>query len=353
MHARFHFLFLALASLGGCVSDPGNRETPEPGWALAENSPLGSIHFMDASFISPAEGWLIDFYGGIYHTSDGGQNWDLRLGVPAGDATFRSVWFLDASHGFRGDLNDAHLPLPRSSLWETGDGGRTWTNITDRVSGPDPVGLCSLFAVDDQTIYGVGRWHGPAVFVRSTDGGISWESVDLAPLITGAVDLFFFDRLNGIVVGGRDVGYGPAEQAASRTVVLSTSDGGTTWSERFVGNHLGYWAWKISFPTRRIGYVATQGPTTPGRILKTGDGGLTWREIVVPNTGGFAGIGFIDSLHGWIGEYTGAMETLDGGQTWHRVPWAGHDFINRFRILDPARAYAMGERVYVFSAEDP
>jgi photosystem II stability/assembly factor-like uncharacterized protein len=222
-------------------------------------------------------------------------------------------------------------------------------NINDRVTGPDPVGLCSLWSVDAQTIYGVGRWDGPAVFVRTADGGQSWESVSLGPALTGAVDLYFFDRMNGIVVGGRGVGYTPQEMAASRTVVLGTNDGGRTWSERFVSNRQGYWAWKISFPTPRIGFVATQGLSRPGVILKTIDGGQTWREILVPGSLAFAGIGFIDSLHGWAGDINGAMETTDGGETWARVPWAGHDFINRFRVLDRDLAYALGEQVYVFS----
>src|SRR3546814_9295049 len=58
---------------------------------------------------------------------------------------------------------------------------------------------------------------------------VSWTSRDLHGVASGLVDLHFFDERQGIAVGAVGGGSSAAEQAASRTVILSTQDGGETW----------------------------------------------------------------------------------------------------------------------------
>jgi photosystem II stability/assembly factor-like uncharacterized protein len=68
----------------------------------------------------------------------------------------------------------------------------------------------------------------------------------------------------------------------------------------YESTHTGVWCWKISFPTRQIGYVSTQGAQNNGVVLKTTNGGLSWQEIVVGQGLGFSGIGFVSSSFGWV-----------------------------------------------------
>lgn len=344
-------MFAALASCDGGTTGPPPPSAP-PEWELLEASPtVVRHHFQDAWFISPDEGWVVESVGRTHHTADGGESWEMLSSQS--EVFFRSVVFVSPTLGWIGDLNGFNSPEPQRALWETRDGGRTWTNITDRVVGPEPVGLCGMFSVDAETIYGVGRWSGPAVFVRTDDGGATWESVDLAPLATGAVDVHFFDRDRGLIGAGRGVGNSPEEQQASRTVVLATEDGGRTWEERFVGSAEGSWAWKMSFPSPDVGYVATQGPSAGGIVLKTEDGGRTWSEIVVPGApdGGFWGLGFATPERGWVGvDGGGVMETNDGGLTWTGEDWAEDQTLNRFRMLTPDLGFAVGARVFRFEA---
>jgi len=349
-------LVLALAACGGDSSAPPPPPPPlVEGWSLLAESPSVADrgHFMDAWFLDASEGWVVGVYGEVYHTGDGGLTWERRHTAPDAASFFRSVTFVSPTLGWVGDFNDFSRPQPQRALWETRDGGFTFTNVTGKVVGPEPVGICGLWSVDASTIYGVGRWNGPAVFVRSTDGGESWQSVSLAPMMTGAVDVYFFDRLRGIVVGGRGVGNSVEEQNASRTVVLMTEDGGTTWTERYVGSATGHWAWKISFPTPQVGYVATQGPSPDRTVLKTTDGGRTWTEQVVTRTeDGFAGIGFVTERVGWVGGENVAFETSDGGVTWQRAPWGDGESFNRFRVLAGGGAFAIGRRIFKFTPVD-
>ncbi len=339
-----------------CGDDSSSPPPPPPvsGWTVVARSPATSQgHFMDAWFLDANEGWVVGFFGDVFHTGDGGATWEQRHGAAEAESYFRSVTFVSPTLGWVGDFNGFSRPEPQRALWETRDGGRTFTNVTSKVVGPEPVGLCGLWSVDASTIYGVGRWNGPAVFVRSTDGGDTWQSVSLAPMMTGAVDVYFFDRTRGIVVGGRGVGSSVEEQIASRTVILMTDDGGTTWTERYVGSTLGHWAWKISFPTPQVGYVATQGPSPDRTVLKTTDGGLTWTEQVVTSTeDGFAGTGFVSESVGWVGGENVAFETTDGGSTWQRAPWADGESFNRFRMLAGGGGFAVGRRVFKFTPPD-
>ena len=327
---------------------------PRPvGWYLLPRSPTAtSSHFQDAAFTSPLEGWIISAPGTVYHTADGGLTWDHRftssVGIPG--MFFRSVAFADATTGWAGDLNAFNNPDPLRALWETTDGGRNWTNITSRVSGPEPVGLCGMRRLDGGALVGVGRWSGPAVFVRSDDDGASWTSVDLAPLLTGAIDVHFFDGMRGIAAGGRGVGNSLEAQDTSVTVIIGTEDGGATWEERFVGSARGSWAWKISFPTPAVGYVATQGPSPGGIVLKTTDGGQTWTEIDLPTTMSFWGIGFVTSLRGWVAGDE-VFETADGGATWELADWAPERYVNRFVVLSDTLAYAVGKRIHRYFGE--
>jgi photosystem II stability/assembly factor-like uncharacterized protein len=326
-------------------------ETASTNWTPATSSPLSDgSHFQDGSFISATQGWVIGAPGDVHFTNDGGNSWEHRfdMGPNSAGSFFRSVAFVSDTKGWIGDLGPFATPAPGRSLWETTDGGFTWTNVSARISGATVIGLCGMWPINATTVVGVGRWSGPAVFLKTADAGATWQSQSLAPMLTGAVDVHFFDATHGIIAGGRGVGNSMAEQQASRVVVLATDDGGATWSERFVGSKAGAWSWKISFPTPQIGYIATQGPSSGPTVLKTFDGGATWREIEILGgpSAGLWGAGFSSTLVGWVGADNGVWQTRDGGLTWTTTMWGTDGSINRFRMFPNGTAFAMGKQVY-------
>ena len=339
-----------------CLTLPCFLQAQElfPAWYTLSNSPLsggGNSRFDDVRFMNPMTGWVVSVSdGAIFKTVDGGVSWtqqiqsDDEFGYHVG---FRSVTFVNESRGWAGNLNFHNSPIPGRSLFESTNGGTKWLNISNRISGPDPAGICGLWAVNEQLIYGVGRWNGPPMFIKTTDGGNSWTSRDMRPLVTGLVDVYFFSADTGLIVGGNGIGSSIEEQQNSRAAVLYTTDGGANWTKVYESASLGRNCWKISFPSRNVGYIATQGTNDAGLVLKTTDGGLTWKEKFVGSGLGFSGIGFVSDTHGWVGA-TETYTTFDGGDTWSLANGVG-SHINRFRILNDTLGYAVGLRVYKFS----
>jgi hypothetical protein len=151
-------------------------------------------------------------------------------------------------------------------------------------------------------VYGVGRVRGPARFIRSTDRGTTWEVRDMSAFVMGLLDVYFWTKDSGIIVGHT----GPLNESSSGRI-LFTSDRGTTWRTQFTSSRIGEWCWKINFPSRTVGYVSLQRNSgAPTYFLKTTDGGFTWTEKLL-STGNYyvQGIGFATENIGWVGYATG------------------------------------------------
>ena len=301
-------------------------------WSLLAASPFHSYRFEDGSFIDPDTGWVVNPDGEIWGTTDGGASWTFLDAVPA---YLRSTVFVNDQHGFVGTLNASNV------LYETTD-GTTFTDISERIDGPTPSGICGLWAVSEDVIYGVGWYASPAHLVKTTDGGQTWTSRSMSEYIGSLVDVYFWDEQRGIAVGGSN-GAG----STSRAVVLMTEDGGDTWTVRHRSSEPGEWSWKITFPTPTTGYVSVEGNGFPAKVLKTTDGGMTWVERTIPNSNDLQGLGFITEDIGWASGRGRTSVTTDGGDTWAPLPLDGS--INRFEFFGDTLGYAMGRRIFALT----
>lgn len=300
-----------------------------PMWQALPAAPT-SIRMDGLSFVDANHGWVGSAEGWIYRTTDGGASWTLQLNSPTN--YIRCVEFADMQNGWAGTLNSGAI------LYHTSNGGDTWTPVPNL---PDlkPNAVCGIWVASPRVIYCVGSYSGPARMLKSADGGLTWTSKDLAPLAGTLVDVYFRNDSVGFAVGG--VG---AFGDTTRSVVLQTTNGGATWTQRYVGNRLGEWGWKISFPTPTIGYVSLERNQGPMFLLKTIDGGSTWSELPFEDYNE-QGIGFATPDIGWIGGYSNpTFGTTDGGATWNPTPWG--DYIDRFQFVVPTLGYATGVTVY-------
>ena len=178
-------------------------------WELLPSSPdAGEMgRHEDIFFTGPATGWVVNFRGELHRTSDAGETWELLnvAETAEGDPVrFRSTAWANEDLGWIGTLTDGH------QLYQSTDGGQTLEDITSRLPAADSDGICGLWAVNENVVYGVGRFNGPARLFKTNDGGFTWSVKNMDEWAGRLIDVHFFDEMNGIVVGGTDE-FGPRE----------------------------------------------------------------------------------------------------------------------------------------------
>jgi len=348
-----YFSILTFLILIGCEEEkPGNDITYDLNWETlpAPLAPDSMIKHDDVFFVNEQKGWLVTRNGQIYNTDDSGISWDLQF---EDDIYWRCVGFADDQIGWAGNKlgDDGRL------LYHTSDGGENW-NLINNIPEPIPPGLCGIFVYNSSIVNACGRIFGPGYFMRSEDGGANWFTLDLNDIAEMLIDLYFWDELNGIIVGGTSGGFDD-----SHAIILRTEDGGENWNVVYEGNREREWCWKISFPTADVGYVSVQkgawGEHEDEYFLKTTDGGDTWTEHIFYTSTESAehgwyssqAIGFINEDVGWMGSYIDrpTLFTSDGGESWTETSFGWH--VNRIRFLSDQLGFAAGQTVYKYSSD--
>ncbi|MFQ5628670.1 MAG: T9SS type A sorting domain-containing protein [bacterium] len=320
-----------------------NESPAQFSWRALPNAPMRERgRHEDIFFANSKIGWIVNLLGEIYKTEDGGESW--RLQWRTGIAAFRSVGFADSLNGWAGALRG--FPL-----YKTNDGGGIWSEVQS-LPRPLPGGICGISVVNNSVVYGSGRYDGPPIVIKTTDGGASWKNIDLTPYAGTLVDCHFFSPDSGIVVGGSP---GGSDLQTRKAVVLTTADGGMSWQTRYTTTREGEWCWKISFPSHEVGFVSIENLNRMTYCLKTTDRGLSWTEYFVSGSTSVQGIGFATETHGWIGAHGSLVfETIDGGITWQAASDNGAGFgenINRFHMLSDTLGYAVGRTIYKYSRD--
>jgi photosystem II stability/assembly factor-like uncharacterized protein len=298
-----------------------------------------SSSFYDVFFINPRRGWVVGF-SGIIATQDGGTNWQVQFDStvpPIGEsiAVIHKVIFLDEQEGWAIGTG----PVETGLLFHTTNGGENWDKEVDGFFIPRDIQFVnrkegwmtkrrfdSPFGkilhtndggliwqeqyrdIEPGSLFFLNNRIGWVAAVRSiyhtTDGGATWERFQIG-IDMSISDLFFLDELEGWAV------------SSFGGIIIHTVDGGRTWEIQEQGQDVGFA--KVYFTGSHGWAIGQTHPSAPigggGIILHTEDSGQSWRTQL-ETSHGLCGLHFFNSLEGWVvGSYL-MLHTLDGGRSW-------------------------------------
>ena len=245
---------------------------------------LEGIEAVDANTL-----YCVGWWQTILKSIDGGSTWIALRNGNVGDQSFRKAFFLNSSTGW----------LLRSNyILRTTNGGSSFDSTYSIYTY-----LWDVHFKDLNT--GVLCGDG-ALTMRSTDGGLTWAPIPL-PLFQGGMPNLYRLGLAGNSVWVIGEG-GPFN--GGRLVWRSTNFG-VTWDSisrvPYPSNELNY---SVFFANQNTGYC---GGTT-GYIFKSTNGGVNWYQQNVPINGYRGDLWFQNDSLGWaVGGGGYILKTTNGG----------------------------------------
>ncbi|MCX6363350.1 MAG: YCF48-related protein [Actinobacteria bacterium] len=157
---------------------------------------------------------------------------------------------------------------------------------------------------------------GQAGYVLSTsDGGATWTKSRVLPSVNGEMDhVVAIDPDTACAVGA-------SSQVQHPSVVMRTSDGGSSWqTQRKQAGSKAIELDGVDFVDAEHGWACGLGAQSgKGVVLATSDGGATWGRQTTPQSAWLTQICFVDLEHGWASADHSVVRTTDGGATWTKV----------------------------------
>ncbi len=276
-------------------------------------------------FVSPNKGWVITT-GQIFHTTDGGDNWEEQTYPPLPNNTAKlltSIQFINDNVGIISTGNylyTGHNPDSITNIIWTNDGGNTWA-YKNWGNGNY---LLSATLASETTAWGVGQYGN---LFKTTDSGENWVDVNVPGGMSGSdiyavnEDTVYFAGLDNFALSG---------------AVVRTHNG-LIWETTEFAFEESYRA--LDFVNGQLGWMVGYN----GQIRKTADGGDTWQ---VQNAGllyTINSVDFVDSQTGWAVVENGLiLHTSDGGDNWIKQNCGDDTYLADVYFPSATVGYAVG-----------
>jgi photosystem II stability/assembly factor-like uncharacterized protein len=269
----------------------------------------GTIH--DVFFLDRKRGWLIATdcaaaTGALFETVDGGRSWTRLPRRWIRNCSAGSTFYLDFADPRHGWITavDPHA-ANGSIIYRTTNAGRRWRLATQaRDQGTDaPVRFIS--AADGWRATTWFGWPRLGPLLRSKDGGRTWAADPELPENRR--------YSTPVRVGSRVVGAGAR---AGRIAVYERAAGhwhrvSAVRVSRPVTNVV------ISAPSRSVRWLASGPRSNLSTLLVSLDGGRTWRRRSLPRQ--TYELAAQSATRAWLTARGRLMRTVDGGRSWRPV----------------------------------
>jgi len=243
-------------------------------------------NIIDIFFIDDSTGWAIAWTEGtlpfatfILKTTDAGNNWSVSQFRQENVLMF-SVFFVDTLRGFLGGTP--------GGIFITTDGGENWDSAYIAPAPYAFVPVHNFKFYDNNYGFACGGAHDiVGITWKTIDGGAFWETMNSIYAPPDEIwDIHFFDSLHVLGIGGDPDLFGVG--------VMRTTDAGLTWTYFEIGL-IGI-ARAVSFRTENEGWAPVPSPRA---LIQTKDFGYNWIVHTAPDSSSIYDISFTDSLTGF------------------------------------------------------
>lgn len=309
-------ILLLVAALG-CGTAKGDYRWNE--YSLGSTASLRGISAYSADVV-----WVSGSEGAVFKTENRGASWK-RVIVPGSESLdFRDVEVLSGSVV----LLMSAGPGSRSTVLRSGDGGTSWAEVAPN---HHEAGFYDGFAFwnDKEGILGGDPVDGSMYFLKTLDGGKTWQRVDPArlPALKSGESGGFAASGSHLATRGSSVWIGSA-YAGSR--VTLSRDKGDTWEvvdTPIIQAEKSQGIFSIAFFDEQTGVAVGGDHVNEDRggdnVILTSDGGRTWRlgdEFPLFQSS-VRYLGRTDLVS--VGPAAGYVSD-DGGLTWRRIEGNGY-----------------------------
>jgi photosystem II stability/assembly factor-like uncharacterized protein len=240
----------------------------------------------------PKEAYFGAVGGGLWKTTDGGENW---FPVTDGQISSASVGAVAVSESNpdivfigTGESCIRNNIMPGDGVYKSTDGGKTWTHVG--FEGVDAISKIRIHPTNPDIIYvaAFGKYSEPSAergVFKSTDGGKTWRKVLYRDDKTGAIDMSIDPNDPNVIYAALWEAYRNEYHMSSGgpgSGLFKSTDGGETWKEitRAPGMPSGV--------VGRIGVALS--PANPKRVyalvendsgglFRSDDAGATWKLV--------------------------------------------------------------------------
>ncbi|MDQ1007125.1 photosystem II stability/assembly factor-like uncharacterized protein [Streptomyces sp. V4I23] len=319
----------AQAARPAAETDP-RAAAATPAWKLKETGT--DVRFRGLAPVSRKVAWVAGSKGTVLRTGDGGRTW-LNVSPPgAGELEFRDVEAFDARRAVVLAIGEGEA----SRVLRTDDGGETWTE-SFRNTDPRAFYDCVTFFDHRHGLAMSDPVDGKYRILSTGDGGRSWKVLpsDGMPAALPGEAGFAASGQCLVSSGPKDVWLATGGGATAR--VLHSADRGLNWSvaeSTVPAGDPARGVFALAFRDREQGIAVggdyRSGEGSPRAAAVTADGGRSWRQAATPPPAYRSGVAWLPHLKSAalaVGP-TGTDLTVDGGRTWRTVDSGSFDTVD-------------------------